>query len=792
MDILTSPVVLWVLAGVALLVGYQKFAHRLKVPLPNLTVEDALNKLGGPRLADAKLQRQVAQAKKGGNFLQAGQLLENAGKQEEAVEAYLDGDERFAAAAVLEKLGKLERSAELYLEAGDYKKAAAVFAQANRPARAAELFKEKGNNLEAARFYGLAGEWPKAAALYNKSGYPLRAAEAFEKSGEIIAAAEAYEKHFMENVTYSTSYSTSAASPDQKSALHAGRLFDKAGEAKRALEVYTKGGYFKEAAAVCLKIGQHAKAAELYMRAEDPSSAADAFEKAGDPVQAANLRGEVAFKANRTAEAAAFFQQGKDYLRSAELYESAGMLAEAAGAYEAGDSFPAAGSVYIRAGLKDRAAAAYERGGELETAAKLYEEVGNVRKAIDLYGRAGFTFKSGEAAARAGDYDGAIALLQRVPANDENYGPATEILSEVFLKKGMPALATARLQKVLAGQQISAANLNLYYWLAAAEESAGRQAEALAIYKKVQAEDLRFRDVEQRVAAIQSGTTLPPPDTFHAPRPAAPGSAPAAPPSPGPAPGAAARAAASGPAAPGKGSRFAPREEVGRGPKGTVFRGVDGNDDHPVALRFLADDILQGTGTAQQLVADLKAASQIVHPNLVKVVGFVEIGGQRCVVSEWIQGRNFAEPLKAGKRMPANQVITVAKVMAEVLALVHGRGVVHGGIQPCNLMAAGSVIKIADLGLGRVFYGVSGASHYRAPDRRFDAAGDIYGLGATLYHLLTGTNPAGHAVRAANDLVPGVPAALDALLLRCLSAAPEQRPAAAVLVTELSALGRAG
>jgi hypothetical protein len=90
----------------------------------------------------------------------------------------------------------------------------------------AALFLEKGNTLEAARLFGVAAQWDKAGELYLKSGYPLRAAEAFEKTGEWVKAAECYEKHFMENVSYSTTYSSTAPSADQKSALHAGRLYE--------------------------------------------------------------------------------------------------------------------------------------------------------------------------------------------------------------------------------------------------------------------------------------------------------------------------------------------------------------------------------------------------------------------------------------------------------------------------------------------------------------------------------------------------------------------------------------
>jgi serine/threonine protein kinase len=1100
MDLLSNTYVQIGVVVVLLLVGYQKLAQRLRIPVPgglSLTPDALVAKLL-PGVAEAKKQKAIEKMKKDGDFLAAGRMLEDQEKLTEAIEVYVEGNEFFPAAVLLEKLGKLERAGELYLQADDSKKAAQVFSQAGKHVRAAELFKEKGNNLEAARLYGLGGQWDKAATLYAKSGYPGRAGEAFEKTGEFLKAAEAYERHFMENVSYATTYSSTATSPDQKSALHAGRLYEKSGDPKRALEIYQKGSYFKEAAEACLRVGQYPKAAELFMRAEDPGRAADAYEKGGDAVQAANLRGEVAFKAGKAAEAAGFFLHGRDYLRSAELYESVGMLAEAAGAYESADSYAAAGNVYIRAGLKEKAAASYERGNDYETAAKLYEEAGHTAKAIELFDRAGFTFKSGESAAKVGDHERAISLLQRVTAGDENYLAAAEILADVFIKTHRPALALERLQKVIAGQPISANNLGLFYWLAAAEEASGRTAEALALYKKVQAEDLQFRDVPRRVARLQAGASQPPPsadagsgpidrigkytlgpkigqgamgEVFRAhdpllkrdvaikmisaslapdsdlrarfeheaqsaarlnhpniitiydygqergkiylamelldgadlrtvinrgssisveqkvtlmeqiaeglayahthqvvhrdlkpgnihvlpsgqakildfglarlgsseitqsgvimgtpnymspeqvrgeradarsdvfslgavfyellsnrkafdaesmhgvlyhvlhdepepvrkwvpdlpdtligviekalakepekrykdggemkeglrvvrrgmPRtiPSMPAFAPQrpnVPPSPAsstpppavtaigdarptivdpnlptlarsmPPPSAPPPATTPVPPPAGKGARFLPQGEIGRGPKGTVFRGGDSSDGHNVALRFLTPEPLKVEGAMAALAADLKAAAPVVHPNLVKLIGFVEIGGQRCVVSELVPGKNFAEPLRAGKRVPFAHALGVARILAEVLALVHARGLVHGGVSPSNLMAAGSVVKIADLGLGRVFQVVTTAREYWPVGGRFDAATDLYSMAATLYHLLTGVNPRTRPeLKPPSGLTPGIPPGFDALLIRALDPRPEHRFSSAHMF--LDALGNLG
>jgi tetratricopeptide (TPR) repeat protein len=748
-----NPYVPWVLGAVVLLVVYRKFGDRLTIRVPGagVTTDDVLGRVLGPRYGEAKLEKAIAKLKKQENWLAAGKMLEDANRPAEAAEAYVEGQEFWAAAATYEKLGQGERSAELYLQAGDYKKAAALLIEIGKAGKAAVLFEEKGNNLEAARLYGLANQWDKASELYAKGGYPLRAAEAYEKQGEFIKAAEAYEKHFMENVTYATTYSATAKSADHKSALLAGRLYEKAGDLSRAFQAYNKGSYFSEAGGALAKLGQPAKAAEMFMRAEDPESAAAAYEAAGDAVKAANLRGEVAFKSDRPAEAAAWFVKGRDFLRAAELYESVGMLAEAAGAYEAGESWAAAGSVYVRAGLKEKAAASYERGGEFDTAAKMYEESGHDRKATELYGKAGLTFKSGEAAAKAGEREKAIALLQRVGPSDENYRNAVELLARLFIESRMPALALERVQKAIGGQPVSAANIDLYYWLGLAHEASGHGAEALDIYKKIQSEDLQFRDVNQRVARMQGGAS----------RPAA-------------APGPAARPTASAPggARAAARARFEPKEEIGRGPLGTVYRAEDSADGRSVALRMLPPELLRGEGVLPALVAELKAAAGLSHPNLAKVLGMVEVKGQRCLVTELVPGKNFAEALKAGRRMSFQQVHGVGRVLAQTLSAIHAKGIVHGSIQPSNIMVASGVIKVADLGLGRLAHAVTPAESYRAPAGRLDVAGDLYAAAAVLYHLLTGTHPRAHpqgvGLPLPSTLATSVPEALDKLLLRCL------------------------
>ena len=746
---------------------------------------------GAPR----KVTRDVNRFIKEGNFLAAGKLLEDQGKPKDAVDVYLEGREHYAAAATLEGMGYLEKAAELYLQAGDYKKSAKVMITAGKPAKAAGLFLEKGNTLEAARLYGVAGLWDKAGDLYLKGGYPLRAAEAYEKKGEHAKAAEAYEKHFMEHVSYGTAYSPTASSPDQKSALQAGKNYEKAGDLKAALQIYTRGGFFPEAASVSWTAGNYVQAAEFFLRADDLAAAADAYEKVDDRVKAANLRGEVALKEGRVAQAASYFQEGLDFLRAAELFESLDMHAQAAAAFEAGESWSAAASVYARAGLHEKAGAAYERAGELETAAQMFERAGLQPRAVALYEKAGLTFRSGEAAAQAGDRDRAIALLQRVPPADEHYGAAAALLGRLFVETGRSALAVERLQKAIGGEPVSQANLDLYYWLAMATE-AGSPREAIALYERIQAESLHHRDVDRRLAALKAGAAVAAPAAAPAAvPPPAPVVAPVPPPAPAPVAAPVAAPAAAAPA-PHARRKLATREEIGRGPLGIVMRAEDLSDGRSVALRILPPDLVRSDQDAAALAADVKAAARFSHPNAVKVLGLIDHDGQRAVVGEYVAGRNFAEVIRKGNRTTPQQAHSIMSVLAQCLAAMHGEGLVHGSVQPSNIMAVGAVVKLADLGLGRLARALlPSANDYHAPERTFDAAGDLYALAAVVYHLLTGvhprTQPQGAALPLPSSFAPAVPEAMDRLLLRALHPKVALRhPSADALLGELKDMVR--
>jgi serine/threonine protein kinase len=315
-----------------------------------------------------------------------------------------------------------------------------------------------------------------------------------------------------------------------------------------------------------------------------------------------------------------------------------------------------------------------------------------------------------------------------VPPSDENYLEATERLSEMFLLSGNEALAVERLQRVLEDKPV-AGNISLFYWLARGHEG-GQPKTALQIYQRIQSEDFDFKDVGVRVAALESGAPMP--------------------------------------------ARYAAGEVIGRGPLGEVHKATDTYDKSAVAIRLFP---AAAARHLDALRADVLAASAISLPGLVRVVGMAEVGGRSAIVTELVQGANLAAPLLAGQKFNLAQARGVARTVAEALAALHSRGLAHGSVQPSNVMSAGGAIKLADLGLGRLHRALAPACPYCAPEGRVDAAGDVFGLGALIHHVVTGALPRARAP------VP-LPAPVDAVVPRCLDPKAEARPSAG----EVSAL----
>jgi hypothetical protein len=262
--------------------------------------------------------------------------------------------------------------------------------------------------------------------------------------------------------------------------------------------------------------------------------------------------------------------------------------------------------------------------------------------------------------------------------------------------------------------------------------------------------------------------------------------------------------------------RFAVEALAGEGGMGAVYRAIDRETGEKIALKVMRGRDAQGDARFEN---EALLLAGIAHPGVVRYVAHgVTEAGEPYLAMEWIDGEDLAARIvRAGLSLAES--VAIARAIAEALAAAHAAGVVHRDLKPSNVMLAGGAvdrIKILDFGIARAggadraitqTGAVMGTPGYMAPEqvrsaRDTDARADLFSLGALLFESLTG-RPAfagDHALAIlakllleeaprARDLVPAVPAALDALVARLLAKDREGRPAsAAAAAAELAAI----
>ncbi len=195
-------------------------------------------------------------------------------------------------------------------------------------------------------------------------------------------------------------------------------------------------------------------------------------------------------------------------------------------------------------------------------------------------------------------------------------------------------------------------------------------------------------------------------------------------------------------------------ERVGRGAMGTVYKAVQLSLDRIVALKILARELVKDTSFIDMFVQEAQNAGQLNHPNIVQVY---DVGHHENIYyfsMEYMAGGSVYELITREGAQPVKKAIDIAIDSARGLQYGEKRNMVHRDIKPDNLMlTADAITKIGDLGLARHVQpgstvaeeGIFGSPHYMAPEQaqglRVDRRTDIYSLGATMYHVLTGKTP---------------------------------------------------
>ena len=258
--------------------------------------------------------------------------------------------------------------------------------------------------------------------------------------------------------------------------------------------------------------------------------------------------------------------------------------------------------------------------------------------------------------------------------------------------------------------------------------------------------------------------------------------------------------------------RYELRRELGRGAMGVVYEALERGLERRVALKLIATDRLRDPAHLERFRLEAVAAARVQHPGIVAIYDAGSIHGQPFIAMELVEGRTLdevweAEPFDAFER--ARRVAEVARAVH----CLHAAGIVHRDLKPGNLLVdREGRVRVADFGLALMMRSrdagdepvVAGSPGFIAPEvlrepaSRIGPAADVYALGAVLYTALTGRPPGVEpgaddllAVLFATPVPPrrlhkGVPAALEAICLRCLERTPEARyPSAAALAEDL-------
>ncbi len=251
---------------------------------------------------------------------------------------------------------------------------------------------------------------------------------------------------------------------------------------------------------------------------------------------------------------------------------------------------------------------------------------------------------------------------------------------------------------------------------------------------------------------------------------------------------------------------------LGRGGMGEVYEAVDLDLDRRVALKFVAPELAADAESLKRFEREARSAAALSHPHLATLYAFERDGGRSFIAMELMSGVSLRDRLGGGP-LPVGEALALARDVASALAHAHRRGIVHRDIKPENLMFdPDGAIKITDFGLARAaqasrmtMTGTSlGTAAYMAPESVRGTTGapaDVFALGIVLHELIagslpfTGDSPLALLYTIANQepvplraAQPDVPEEVEALVQRMLVKDPEQRPDAAAVARELSAL----
>jgi serine/threonine-protein kinase len=197
--------------------------------------------------------------------------------------------------------------------------------------------------------------------------------------------------------------------------------------------------------------------------------------------------------------------------------------------------------------------------------------------------------------------------------------------------------------------------------------------------------------------------------------------------------------------------------KLGSGAMAVVYKAKQLSLDRTVAVKVLPKKFVQKSDYVERFYKEGRLAAKMNHNNIVQAIDVGEVGGLYYFVMEYVEGKTLYDDLSKGKIFSEKEALDIIIQVASALAHAHSQGLIHRDVKPKNIMISkDNVVKLADMGLARETSDARAAKHeqgkafgtpyYIAPEQirgevDIDGRADLYSLGGTLYHMVTGRVP---------------------------------------------------
>lgn len=195
-------------------------------------------------------------------------------------------------------------------------------------------------------------------------------------------------------------------------------------------------------------------------------------------------------------------------------------------------------------------------------------------------------------------------------------------------------------------------------------------------------------------------------------------------------------------------------EKIGEGGMAIVYRAIDQNTGHSVAIKMLKPELSQDADYVSRFQREAEAASKMTHHNIVNLLDVGMDGNNRYLVMEYVQGITLKQLIQQRGRLSPTTAAQITIRILSALEHAHANGIIHRDIKPQNiLVASDGHIKVADFGIARIANSytltrndsVMGTVYYYSPEQasamKVGATSDIYSVGVAMYEMLTGRVP---------------------------------------------------